>query len=632
MAVKSVIDIEINDGAFSRFSAMFKQYQTLLAKTPQSWQQAQASIDGSRKSFQQLVAASAVQQSQSRLMAAAQREAARQLDAQSRTWRDIGRSTKTAAGNILDMTRQLMRWASLTGVFSGILGAGGLFGIERLAHSASAMRTSSMGLGVSPGQQRAFNLNYGRIIPNSGGLMSAVNAALTDPRQSASLAAAGLTAQDTRGRNTAEVSVTLIDKIKQLADTTERGMLGGVHQSRGLGQFITLEDFQRLKDTPRGEMAGVRQRFLQDVKTLDLTKDQQTAWQRLSIQLERVAGQIETSLMKALVRLAPEIEKLSDSFGDMVRELLESGAAEEGIKKFASGLKWIGDKISDPKFQASVTNFISAVGRLTEKTVSFADWLLGDKGKDSPSRADKPTPPSSSEPAAPKTGSPSDIRRLFKLFIDLFPTPPSMGGTPMSGILSFGSLTHWAAYRPMTGGTLPPGLLPSTGSSRGPAFFGQLEGREGLPGGLLDAVWNQESRRGRNMGPSSAGALGHFQFMPGTARRFGLQDPSNLQESASAASRYLGLLLRRYGGDIGKAAAGYNWGEGNLDRAIRKYGEGWMSHAPRETQGYVRSILNQLGIGQQQPGTGRGGGGTWAVNIFNNTGGNAIVTAAQLPA
>lgn len=52
-------------------------------------------------------------------------------------------------------------------------------------------------------------------------------------------------------------------------------------------------------------------------------------------------------------------------------------------------------------------------------------------------------------------------------------------------------------------------------------LFASLEQRHGLPAGLLDAVWATESSRGKHM-LSPAGAQGHFQFMPATAKRYGL--------------------------------------------------------------------------------------------------------------
>jgi len=126
---------------------------------------------------------------------------------------------------------------------------------------------------------------------------------------------------------------------------------------------------------------------------------------------------------------------------------------------------------------------------------------------------------------------------------------------------------------------------PVAGAGKGAspaALFANLEATFGLPAGILDRMWKQESGRGKNM-LSPAGAQGHFQFMPGTAKQYGLKDPNDLNASATAAARYLKDLLAMFGGDINKAVAAYNWGPGN----VQKYGLGSM---PGETRGYVKNV------------------------------------------
>lgn len=130
----------------------------------------------------------------------------------------------------------------------------------------------------------------------------------------------------------------------------------------------------------------------------------------------------------------------------------------------------------------------------------------------------------------------------------------------------------------------PTGAASSAGQGAG--FFGRLESAYGLPAGLLDSVWKQESGRGANM-LSSKGAMGHFQFMPKTAEQYGLKDPNDLYESANAAARMYSDLLKQNGGDLDRALAGYNWGQGNL----QKYG---LGKAPAETRGYIDEVKSRM--------------------------------------
>lgn len=117
----------------------------------------------------------------------------------------------------------------------------------------------------------------------------------------------------------------------------------------------------------------------------------------------------------------------------------------------------------------------------------------------------------------------------------------------------------------------------------------------GIPQHMLYSVWAQESRKGNMKKSSAAGAKGHFQFMPGTAKAYGISGREwDFDASSDAAARYFQWLLRHYGGDHNKALAAYNWGNGNLDQAIKRYGNDWLSHAPKETQGYVNSINKMM--------------------------------------
>ena len=119
-----------------------------------------------------------------------------------------------------------------------------------------------------------------------------------------------------------------------------------------------------------------------------------------------------------------------------------------------------------------------------------------------------------------------------------------------------------------------------------------LEGMYGLPIGILEKVWQKESNRGDpKYMLSSKGAKGHFGFMDSTAREMGLTDPNNFDTSADAAAMYIRQLMDRYGGDVQKALAAYNWGMGNVDRK-------GIGAAPWETQKYVNDITGRPLSGQ----------------------------------
>lgn len=122
----------------------------------------------------------------------------------------------------------------------------------------------------------------------------------------------------------------------------------------------------------------------------------------------------------------------------------------------------------------------------------------------------------------------------------------------------------------------------------------KLEETFGLPAGLLRSMVITESG-GDTQAVSKAGAKGPFQFMPGTAKDFGLvgDDVFDPEKSAHAAARYMSQLLKMFDGDLGKALAAYNWGQGNVERK-------GLGSAPQETREYVPKVLSNL----PQPGAG----------------------------
>jgi soluble lytic murein transglycosylase-like protein len=104
----------------------------------------------------------------------------------------------------------------------------------------------------------------------------------------------------------------------------------------------------------------------------------------------------------------------------------------------------------------------------------------------------------------------------------------------------------------------PPSLLqrPDFVEERGYDELLALWQRDGalysVPWQVLAAINKVESNFGRNMGPSSAGAIGWMQFMPSTWERWGvdadgdgLANPWSAEDAIAAAARYLAASVAR---------------------------------------------------------------------------------------
>jgi hypothetical protein len=119
-------------------------------------------------------------------------------------------------------------------------------------------------------------------------------------------------------------------------------------------------------------------------------------------------------------------------------------------------------------------------------------------------------------------------------------------------------------------------------------LFDKLEAQYQLPKDILDSVWSTESGRGQHM-RSPKGARGHFQFMQSTAAQYGLKNPDDLIESSDAAARMLRDLLRQNHGDVPRALAAWNWGQGNLNSK-------GLANAPAETRGFIAKVTTGMGM------------------------------------
>lgn len=89
--------------------------------------------------------------------------------------------------------------------------------------------------------------------------------------------------------------------------------------------------------------------------------------------------------------------------------------------------------------------------------------------------------------------------------------------------------------------------------------------RHGVDEALVRAVIHAESAFNPNA-ISRAGAQGLMQLMPATASRFGVTDVFVPSENIEGGVSYLAWLSARFKGDLTRIAAGYNAGEGAVDR------------------------------------------------------------------
>ena len=680
MPLRSVMTVDVDDSAFERFLAKFRQFEEAAKKTvfpggggrqppsggggapptrsggaaPQPGRQPPGPITPGRGPGPARPDIKRVTVEASKFSIVG-KQISQEWDKVRIFTTAIARNMEQIGSRALHMVGDLTK---ITGMLGAVATGFGFLGMDILGRAASGWRRNALGLGTSIGGARAFGLDFSRFVdPNA--VLGGVSEAMRDPRHSVALSALGITPQ--AGEDTADVAARALERAQQLAKETPQQNLGTLLTAYKLGDLgLSLPDLQRLRGMSREELHEQEGQFRRDKAGFNLTDDQAKGWQNFTTTLERARMGIETTFIVRLSPLAPALGHLSEAFNKVLGALLSKPELQTWIDKVATGLEHFATYLGTPEFQKNVEDFAAKVGRMAAAIGEFVTWAAGALSKLGITDA----PPAAGAPGVDPKGHQVGDKPLIGS--RLWENPDGTIVNPDTGAYyrrgedgsyqptgETARATH-SAFQPGRAGEAPqatpaiyrPGetapfrpLPASTGTGEAPgqtpAYFTALESRESLPGGILDGVYAAETGRGQSRSQvSSAGAQGPFQFMPATAQRFGLTNPFDLGQSADAASRYLGKLLETFHGNVEQALAGYNWGEGNVLKDIQQFGAAWKEHLPRETRSYVDRIAHLMSTARRAPGQPMTAQRAPRVDIHihNETGGSAVMSAAQASA
>ena len=533
-----VLQIPLDDEAFKKFAQLFGEYQDRLEKSPGLWRKTNEAIFSQGHALRQL----------------GENKGATSM------WRSIAGFSGSALSATLGITREILKWGTLLG--GGLIG-GSLFGITRMAGDVSSYRQRAMGLGMSIGGMRSFDVNFKRL-GDPGGFLSAINAAISNPSLQGPLYALGVNPDGSTG----QVSVAMLKAMRRLALSTPRGELGLMSDAYGLGPYGGLEKLMILKAMGNKEFASLLAGNTADKGPLGISKQTSLAWQKFTTQMELAGGEIFTVFVKGLAPLAGPLSKLSVAFTGFLTRLMSGPLLKQGVDKLADWLNKFSVEMTSKKFQAAVSTLVSDTGKIA----AALHWIVGEI-------AFIRHPLSETAQAWRGAMKPS------------YPIHIGRGGGP----------ANWIG-----------------GAAQFSAAADKLDAMFGFPAGTMRRLIGTESSF--NPGAvSPKGAEGLGQLMPRTAMAYGLYGNEVFNPSAnmSASAAYLSNLARRYNGNMQEALAAYNWGPGNVDRIVGRYGSRWRGHLPRGVNSYVTAISPDPHI---------------SVSVKSKTGASAVLAGAGLAA
>ena len=393
MAAKTIVEIDVNDEKFQSFIEKFNEYQAALKGLPEEWRgsaqgiadtgketaKARTETEALTKAFNDGAAAIlSINSGIDRLNTNLERAGKHQGDFSRNAGNAKGflsaatKDAKSLAGHIKDATTSLLTWSGIVGVFTGVLGAGGLFGINRLASVASAQRFTSLGLGTSIGALDSTAINYQRALSNPTGTLGAIRDAQMDLSKRWQFSAMGINNPD---RSPDQLLPQMIRNARDIFVQNGSTLQGA--QAHGLTNFFTLDDLNRFKNMSEAELDAMDKRAQRDARLLQITDQQAKQWQDFNVQLDFSSQSIRNTFIRGLAPLAPALTKLSDALTSAIDTVLKSPELGKWIDNLSGGIQRFGNYLASPEFSKDVDSFMDAIKRMAHTIGRLVDLATG---------------------------------------------------------------------------------------------------------------------------------------------------------------------------------------------------------------------------------------------------------------
>lgn len=393
MVAKSIVDIDVNDDKFVSFMEKFKEYQAALEELPEAWrglahgatdatkETAKAKTEGDllAKAFSEGASAIlSINSGLERLTDSLDRANKSQEDFNKKTRSSKGflseatKDAKSLAGHIRDATTSLLSWGGIVGLFTGVLGVGGLFGLNRLAATTGSQRFTSLGIGTSIGALDSTAINYQKALGNPTGTLGAIRDSQMDLSKRWTFQAMGINNPD---QDPAKLLPQMIRNARDIFVKNGSTLQGA--NAYGLTNFFSLDDLNRFKNMSDEEIDAMERRAQKDAKLLQITDQQARQWQDFNVQLDYSGQSIRNTFVRGLGPLTPQLSKLSDALAGAIDTVLQSPELGKWIDGLAGGIERFGKYLASPEFTKDVDSFMAGIEKLGALIGKVYDWVVG---------------------------------------------------------------------------------------------------------------------------------------------------------------------------------------------------------------------------------------------------------------
>jgi hypothetical protein len=363
VADEKVLSIPVDTSEVEKLLGQVEKYHEALKKMPGLWKMMS---EEQRAQLQNLARITAALSNEHEMFNEVNEDQNKHFGALQKIgsiWTSMAKASTSFLGNVLRAGESILKWG---GIIGGAIIGGSIFGIDRLAASTADLRQSAQGIGFSPGQLRAWQLDFARL-GQQDQLLDWLTQMEHDPSKTAPwYALMQRTGMRQRLTGNAEADALVLQQaLRRFAQTTPQSQLGTYATALGVPLDVqTLERYSGagpfgIKDQ---EFLDMFRNYQKDRSAFGMTPATARRWQEVLTTFERASATVKTVLINALGPLAGPLSQLAVALAHVIGAFMGAPAIKKAIEDWGKTLqKWTAD-LTSPEGQKKINQLISEIG------------------------------------------------------------------------------------------------------------------------------------------------------------------------------------------------------------------------------------------------------------------------------
>ncbi|CAM6397288.1 TPA: transglycosylase SLT domain-containing protein [Escherichia coli] len=487
-----------------------------------------------------------------------------------KTYKQINSTLQTTTSRLNNLFKTTVSW----GTKLAVMGVAGPFGFGMMARSVVEKQKNADELVATPGELKAAESTYSPYFSGVGNVLNTLAAAQNDIAHPARVGLLNLGLNP--DKNATENLPVFLKKVAALAKEYQgTGLTQNMFNGMGLGwvNFGLTNQLVKYQD----KIPELNKEFSLRAAQNDslLTFAHTSKYQNLTSNLENNWDRLTSGFQGAMSGNSEQLIGISNGVTNAALNFMNGENFKRILTDVGTGLDKLSKYINGPDFNNDLNNFAENVAKVAKALGGFVGfaaehpWLFG---------------------AAVVAGGSGAFTGVASAVVTAMMRHPLISAAMAYGAYAYkdheniiasansswdytkrnvGDALRWIGIDTDFGrkntvqGTPEIAMdIPGVATVNGLQDYVRKINRESLlPENMMAAIAEKESGWNPNA-ISKAGAKGLFQFIPETAKAYGLEgnDVFDPVKSTHAAARYLTDSMKRYGGDIAKVLAQYNGG------------------------------------------------------------------------